>query len=86
MGIEARAGLTSINCMPYTFRSNQHGFHPAAAAPTPIVPVHEFDEKNWKLSMDVNPSGAFQMSKAALPASGRSSWSSPSRQAAAPTW
>jgi NAD(P)-dependent dehydrogenase (short-subunit alcohol dehydrogenase family) len=38
-----------------------------AAAPTPIAPLHELDEKDWQLSLDVNLTGAFLMSKAALP-------------------
>src|SRR5688500_12952799 len=39
-----------------------------AAAPTPIAPVHELDERDWQRSLDVNLTGAFLMSKFAVPA------------------
>lgn len=39
-----------------------------AAAPTPIAPLHELDEKDWQRSLDVNLTGAFLMSKFAVPA------------------
>ncbi len=39
-----------------------------AAAPTRIAAVHEIDEAEWRRSLDVNLTGAFLMSKAALPA------------------
>ncbi len=39
-----------------------------AAAPTRVAPLHEIDEAEWRQSLDVNLTGAFLMSKAALPA------------------
>jgi NAD(P)-dependent dehydrogenase (short-subunit alcohol dehydrogenase family) len=39
-----------------------------AAAVTPYVPLHEVDEKDWRKGLDVNLTGAFLMSKYAIPA------------------
>lgn len=43
-----------------------------AAVSSPYVPVHEMDEKAWRLALDVNLTGAFLMSKYAVPAMLRS--------------
>lgn len=39
-----------------------------AAIVSPYVPVHELDEKAWRHALDVNLTGAFLMSKYAVPA------------------
>jgi NAD(P)-dependent dehydrogenase (short-subunit alcohol dehydrogenase family) len=39
-----------------------------AAVSSPYVPLHELDEKAWRLALEVNLTGAFLMSKYAVPA------------------